>query len=233
MGCVLAMVGLIFWAPDQFALHFTQGWRENPDQVEALRHVVEVVYTVLIAIWSVGQAIVMVSGSRLKTLWGRNVVRGLVSLVTVVPAALLAWRAGWVGGFGLTFALFTIATGAIVLADFSGELDRRHDPERRLSELISALNERFSLHLTTADKVFFHQLVQSMLEDDEVWRDATLVGFAQFSVYARKRVTTNLLQRSHANIDLVQEFADNEEFRKLVENAVLAEVHDRVEGLPG
>jgi len=231
--CAGAMIGLFCWARGRFAAHLTPGWRANPQKVEALRDTVEVIYVVLIAIWSVGQAIVMVSGSRLKTLLGRNVVRGVVSLVTVLPAALLAWRAGWAGGFLLTFVLFVLATGAMVLADFSGELDRRHDPEKRLSELVDTLNGKFRMHLTAPDRIFFHQLVQSMLEDDKVWRDATLFDFAQFSAYARKRVTTNLLQRSHANVDLVQEFADNEEFRKLVEKAVLAEVHDRVEGLPG
>ena len=108
-----------------------------------------------------------------------------------------------------------------------GEGKQHSIPEERLSELINALNERFGMNLTDADKILFDQQVQSMVEDNEVQDAAKGNDFDQFSVFAKKRLTMNLLKRHSANEDLVKAFLDVPEFKEMVEAAVLAEVYEK------
>ena len=83
------------------------------------------------------------------------------------------------------------------------------------------------LNLTDADKILFDQQVQSMVEDNEVQDAAKGNDFDQFSVFAKKRLTMNLLKRHSANEDLVKAFLDVPEFKEMVEAAVLAEVYEK------
>lgn len=83
------------------------------------------------------------------------------------------------------------------------------------------------MNLTDADKILFDQQVQSMVEDGEVQDAARGNDFDQFSVFARKRLTLNLLKRHSANEDLVKAFLDVPEFKEMVEAAVLAEVYEK------
>ncbi len=108
-----------------------------------------------------------------------------------------------------------------------GEGKQHSVPEERLSELIIALNERFGMNLTDADKILFDQQVQSMVEDGDVQDAAKGNDFDQFSVFAKKRLTMNLLRRHSANEDLVKAFLDVPEFKEMVEAAVLAEVYEK------
>lgn len=108
----------------------------------------------------------------------------------------------------------------------TGEGRQVSTPEERLSELIAALNERFGLDLTDADRILFEQQTEVMVADPDVLDAARGNNdFDQFRVFAGPLMDALFVDRHAANGDLFKAYFDNPEFRSMIHAAVLPAVY--------
>jgi type I restriction enzyme R subunit len=89
-------------------------------------------------------------------------------------------------------------------------------PTERLSTLIDALNQRFGMHLTDADRIWFEQQEQHLREDQDVIAVAMHNDYEQFLVYLEPLLEGKIVDRHEANDVLFRAFFDKPEFRDLM-----------------
>jgi hypothetical protein len=91
---------------------------------------------------------------------------------------------------------------------------RQHEPPvEALSALIAALNERFGMNLTDADRIWFEQQEANLREDDGVRVVALTNDYQQFKVFLEPLLEGKIVDRQESNDVLFQAFFDKPEFR--------------------
>ncbi len=92
------------------------------------------------------------------------------------------------------------------------------EPTAPLSELISALNERFGMELGEADQILFEQLSAHVGQDKDIKVVALNNDIQQFGVFLEPKLEGMIIDRQEANEELLKAFFDKPEFRNLVVN---------------
>ena len=87
-------------------------------------------------------------------------------------------------------------------------------PVDRLSHLITALNDRFGLDLTDADRVWFEQQKQAVKESEEVRVVALNNDYDQFAIVLEKYAEDAIIDRHQANGMLFNAFFEQAGFRE-------------------
>jgi type I restriction enzyme, R subunit len=105
-----------------------------------------------------------------------------------------------------------------LLGPGEGRGKQHEQPTETLSALIQALNERFGMNLTDADRIWFEQQEAHLRADDDVRVVALNNDYQQFKVFLEPRVQDDIVDRHEANDALLQAYFDQPEFK----NAMLA-----------
>jgi hypothetical protein len=89
-----------------------------------------------------------------------------------------------------------------------------HGTDRKVSELISTLNEKFGMNLNDVDKIWFEQQKQ-IVKDDETLRVVVLNNDRdQYRVVMEKRAEDSIIERHEANGQLFNALFEKPGFRE-------------------
>ena len=99
-----------------------------------------------------------------------------------------------------------------------------------LSEIIDTLNARFGTNLTDKDRLFFEQVKERAVRDEEVRRTAKVNRFDNFALHVKDRIDRLMEERQGANDRLVNQYMTNREYKELVFGLLAKAVYDEVKG---
>jgi type I restriction enzyme R subunit len=96
-----------------------------------------------------------------------------------------------------------------------------------LSKIIDVLNERFGLNLGEADELFFGQIEETFVADDDVMAQARANTFDNFRLAFDPKFLGTVIGRMDENEALFKRMLDDEEFRAAVMEEYAARVYRR------
>ncbi len=98
-----------------------------------------------------------------------------------------------------------------------------------LSEIIERLNERFSTDFTDEDRLFFEQIKERALRDEDVRQIAVANPLDKFSLGIRERVKQLMVERTGENDALVSRYLSDAEFQEIAFAVLAREIFQAVE----
>ena len=127
------------------------------------------------------------------------------------------------------YRLERVSSGAIILEEPEAYVvspsavgtGNPEDEKAPLSEIIERLNERFGTEFTDEDRLFFEQVRERALRDEDVRKIAVANPFDKFSLGIRERLGQLMVERMGENDALVTRYLSDPEFQE-VAFAVLA-----------
>ncbi len=93
-----------------------------------------------------------------------------------------------------------------------------------LSEIIDRLNERFGTDFTDEDRLFFEQVKERAVRDEDVCRLALANPFEKFVLGVHDRIGQLMLQRMSENDALVTRYLDDAEFQQIASKELAREI---------
>lgn len=131
------------------------------------------------------------------------------------------------------YRLQKISEGQIDLSTGSGQPLKgpsdvgtgREDQEIRLSELIDILNERFGTDFTQADQLFFDQIQEEALENDDLKKAAVTNSKDDFRYVFEKAFEGLVIDRMEGNEEIFGKIMADGEFRTLAVEHLLSKVY--------
>ncbi len=105
------------------------------------------------------------------------------------------------------------------------------DPEEDkapLSEIIARLNERFGTDFTDEDRLFFEQIKERALRNEDVRRMALANNLDKFALGFRPQLGKLMVERMGENDEIVRRYLDDAEFQQTASEVLAREVHDAV-----
>jgi type I restriction enzyme R subunit len=104
------------------------------------------------------------------------------------------------------------------------------DERAPLSEIIEALNERFNTNFTEEDRLFFEQIGEAATQNQEVILLGKANDLDDFKIAFDKIATNIMVQRSNENDQIVSRYTSDEDFKRIVFEALAKVVHGKVKG---
>jgi type I restriction enzyme R subunit len=102
------------------------------------------------------------------------------------------------------------------------------DTQVELSRLIDSINERFGTDFTQADELFFHQLREEAIADDELRQAATANTLDNFRYVFVKALEGLFIDRMEQNEEIFAKYMNDSDFRKVVSEHLLKQVYDQI-----
>ena len=93
-----------------------------------------------------------------------------------------------------------------------------------LSEIIERLNDRFGTDFTDEDRLFFEQVKERAVRDEDVCRLALANPFDKFVLGVHNRIGQLMLQRMSENDALVTRYLDDAEFQQIASKELAREI---------
>jgi type I restriction enzyme R subunit len=120
--------------------------------------------------------------------------------------------------------------GSETLPGFRGDAGgRQNDPSWvRLSSLIEQLNERFGTSFTQADQLYFDQLEEALVEDEELQAQAHANTLDNFRFGFDKSFEDNIVDRRAANEELFNRLVNEPEFGDVARRYLMQRVYERL-----
>ena len=103
------------------------------------------------------------------------------------------------------------------------------DEKAPLSEIIERLNERFGTEFTDEDRLFFEQVRERALRDEDVRKIAVANPFDKFSLGIRERLGQLMVERMGENDALVTRYLSDPEFQEVAFAVLAREIFQSVE----
>jgi type I restriction enzyme R subunit len=123
-----------------------------------------------------------------------------------------------------------LTDGGDVLAGYRGDASgSQFDPQTApLSTIIKQLNERFGTQFTKADQLYFDQLEEAMVEDEELQAQAQANTLENFKFGFTKSFEDNVVDRRDANEELFQRLIEDPDFSAVVHGYLMHKVYGRL-----
>lgn len=102
------------------------------------------------------------------------------------------------------------------------------EPEVPLSTLIERLNERFGTEFNQADQLFFDQILETVVADDNIQRAAEVNSEDKFALVLVNLLKTIFIERIDQNEDIFARFMNEPDFQKAVTNWVVVNAIDKL-----
>ena len=105
------------------------------------------------------------------------------------------------------------------------------DPEEDtapLSEIIECLNDRFGTDFTDEDRLFFEQVKERAVRDEDVRRMAQANTYDKFALGFRPQLGKLMVERMGENDALVTRYLDDAEFQQTASDVLAREVYEAV-----
>jgi type I restriction enzyme R subunit len=117
-----------------------------------------------------------------------------------------------------------------------GELDglseagikRAKEEKAKLSEIIEVLNERFGTEFEEADKLFFDQIEQELIQDEKLQTQAKANKIDTFKYAFEDMFIKKLIDRMDQNKDIFDKIIENKSFGNLVKELMLKKVYNKI-----
>jgi type I restriction enzyme, R subunit len=107
---------------------------------------------------------------------------------------------------------------------------RVEDERKPLSEIIDVVNERFGTEFTDEDRLFFEQIREKAVKNDEVRKTAEANPLDKFQLGIRKVIEDFMIQRMSENDDIVTKYMEDLEFQSVVFPILSKGIWDAVRG---
>ena len=121
----------------------------------------------------------------------------------------------------------SLAAGEGKLRGFTGEV-ARSDPEMvPLSEIIEILNERFGTEFTASDRLYFEQLVEATVEDEELKQQARVNDLDNWKYAFKRKFNGIVVDRREANEELFEKFLADPEFAEAITDWVMRQSYEQ------
>ena len=98
---------------------------------------------------------------------------------------------------------------------------RGEGPQVELSTLIDLINERFGTDFTPADELFFNQIREEVIADEEFRQAARANTIENFQFVFDKALETLFIDRMEQNEELFAKFMNDKDFQKIVAETLL------------
>ena len=90
---------------------------------------------------------------------------------------------------------------------------RATDEDAPLSEIIGVLNERFGTEFGEDDRLFFEQIKEKALTDEQIVQTAEANPIDKFELGIRQRIEAIMMERMSENDEIVSRYMDDREFQ--------------------
>lgn len=107
----------------------------------------------------------------------------------------------------------------------SGNKDEIKEP---LSIIIESLNERFGTDFTDEDRLFFDQIKEKAVNNEEIRKTAVSNPFEKFELGIKKIIELLMIQRMSENDMIVTKYMDDKEFQKVVLPLLAKEIYKTI-----
>ncbi|HBB35657.1 MAG TPA: restriction endonuclease subunit R [Cyanobacteria bacterium UBA8803] len=107
-------------------------------------------------------------------------------------------------------------------------ISREKETQAKLSEIIDILNNRFGTDFTDADKYFFSQIEEELVQNESLSQQAKSNSIQNFKYGFEDIFLTTLIERMEDNQDIFTKIIDDQEFGKAVKEWMLRKVYDRL-----
>ena len=102
-----------------------------------------------------------------------------------------------------------------------------------MSEIIERLNERCGTEFTDEDRLFFEQVKERALRDEDVRQIAVANPFDKFSLGIRERLSQLIVERMGENDALVTRYLSDSEFQEVAGTVLAHEIFQAVGATDG
>ncbi|OJW77405.1 MAG: restriction endonuclease subunit R [Bacteroidetes bacterium 46-16] len=135
------------------------------------------------------------------------------------------------------YRLQKISEGSIVLESNpeyglagSTETGMKRDKEEKahLSEIINVLNDRFGTDFTEADKLFFEQIEQALVEDEKLVAQAQTNTIDNFKYGFDELFVEKLIDRMDQNEEIFTKILNDKDFGDIVKAWMLKKVYNKI-----
>lgn len=107
-------------------------------------------------------------------------------------------------------------------------IPREKETGAKLSEIITILNQRFSTDFTDADKYFFSQIEEELIQNESLSQQAKSNSIQNFKYGFDDIFLTTLIERMEDNQDIFTKIIDDLEFGDAVRDWMLKRVYNRL-----
>lgn len=102
------------------------------------------------------------------------------------------------------------------------------DEEVELSTLIEKLNERFGTDFTAADQLFFDQITESAIDNNDLQEAAKANTYENFFLVINKMMEALFVERMEGNEEIFTKVMNDEEFRELTVSHLSQQIYERL-----
>ena len=103
-----------------------------------------------------------------------------------------------------------------------------HEESVPLSQLIDIVNQRFGTDFNKADQLFFDQIVEAAVADDELRQTAAVNPEGKFDLVFRSLIERLLVERMDQNEDIYVRYMNDQEFREVVSEWLSSQAYRRL-----
>lgn len=107
-------------------------------------------------------------------------------------------------------------------------MPKEKESQAKLSEIIDILNKRFNTDFTDADKYFFSQIEEELIQNESLSQQAQSNSIQNFKYGFDDIFLTTLIERMEDNQDIFTKIIDDVEFGDAVKAWMLKKVYDRL-----
>ena len=104
----------------------------------------------------------------------------------------------------------------------------KEEEKAPLSEIIQTLNERFGTDFNEADRLFFEQIVEDCIRDEDLGTQARANTYENFKYPFEDTYKDKVIDRMDQNQEMFNKLMEEGDFSTLVFNAIMKEVYKRL-----
>jgi type I restriction enzyme R subunit len=112
-------------------------------------------------------------------------------------------------------------------------IKRKKEEKAHLSEIIDILNERFGTDFNEADKLFFDQIEEELLNDEKLKMQAKSNTIDNFKYGFEEAFLAKLIERMEDNQNIFEKILNDQEFGEAVRKWMLTKVYERINVVTG
>ncbi|MDA3872322.1 MAG: DEAD/DEAH box helicase family protein [Candidatus Marinimicrobia bacterium] len=107
-------------------------------------------------------------------------------------------------------------------------IKRAKEAKAKLSEIIEVLNERFGTEFEEADKLFFDQIEEELIQDEKLQTQARVNKIDTFKYAFDDMFLKKLIERMDQNQDIFDKIVENKAFGDSVKKLMLKTVYNKI-----